>query len=371
MTLKDPSGFRLDYPFKLDTNEDLLVGWSTFGLKTFCVVSAAVYLAFGLQSMLLIMYALCKFRQYFRTFRRKKPKPAKILCMLAVGIWSISRTPYITTVLYAFLFVDIMAYLFPKSKHMFHKETANTLMDIFSQNNAAKSFRNVCQKSSCLFARKARIMASIDWDNSATFARNIENNVGGFKLFLQTIESIGIDGFAFKIPCRYAKNESYLAESVLRIFRMLVVHDPSGHDCLDNNFVHKNGWRFSFDFEPFFVTTFANFYPKTHSRFCEEGTFILFQPERSFYEKKLPEDHGVHDRVLTIRDRIRANFAKHGCPYYVPETPYYPAAHHIIRPIKDEKESFEGKAPGVVKWWAMPDAKSTNHSLDYRKSNIK
>ena len=111
---------------------------------------------------------------------------------------------------------------------------------------------------------------------------------------------------------------------------------------MEANFIDKAGWCFSFDTETFFVTTFGDIYPKSHSRHChlKNKMYVLIQPEESFYKKKLPEDHGPNSEIKDIRDKIRNNFAKKLCPYYVQPTKSYPMAHHIVKPLIDVESSY-------------------------------
>ena len=387
MTLQDPLGFRKVAPQECPVKPFLKGGVSTGKSKIYKTAlggvlvgcfSAVCLRTFGLKPLALATICLYKCRQsmlcWNETLREDRPKLAARWCAVALGIWYILGTLYVSSrSLYFPIILCALPKLVPAAKKnparqetqsALRDEAAARVVDLCSKNSSARLFRKVCQKSPCLFAKQARVLASVDWVESLSFAKNITHNVLAFKDFLHALESENIDGFVFRIPDRYAQNERQLAESVLRIFRALESHDPSGIDCLNNNFVHKKGWAFSFDCEPFFVTTFATFYSATHSRHCEEGTFVLFQPELSFYKKKLPRDHGLHETVKTIRDRIRENFEKHGCQYYVPASPRYPAAHHIVKPVEDVEAMFEGGAPGVVRWWESPDAKSTAHSLD-------
>merc|ERR1712167_301597 len=94
-------------------------------------------------------------------------------------------------------------------------------------------------------------------------------------------------------------------------------NDPTQLNCMEANFIDKAGWCFSFDTETFFVTTFGDIYPKSHSRHChlKNKMYVLIQPEESFYAKKL-------------------------CPYYVPPTKSYPMAHHIVKPLIDVESSY-------------------------------
>lgn len=68
--------------------------------------------------------------------------------------------------------------------------------------------------------------------------------------------------------------------------------------------------------------------------------YVLIQPEESFYNKKLPDDHGPSDVIKDIRDKIRHNFQRKLCPYYVPPSPSYPMAHHIVKPLIDIASSY-------------------------------
>merc|ERR1712167_264497 len=76
-------------------------------------------------------------------------------------------------------------------------------------------------------------------------------------------------------------------------------NDPTQLNCMEANFIDKAGWCFSFDTETFFVTTFGDIYPKSHSRHChlKNKMYVLIQPEESFYKKKLPDDHSPNSEI--------------------------------------------------------------------------
>ena len=52
--------------------------------------------------------------------------------------------------------------------------------------------------------------------------------------------------------------------------------------------------------------------------------------------------------ILDIRDKIRYNFTKMGCPYYVPPTATYPMADHVVKPLVDSKASYAEEDGGEV-----------------------
>merc|ERR1711941_206255 len=102
--------------------------------------------------------------------------------------------------------------------------------------------------------------------------------------------------------------------------------------------IGKKGWYFQFAREPLFVTTFAPCYESSHPRFQfgfhPESCFVLLQPEESFYRHDLPPDKPRSatnwEQPEDVRDRIRANFQRHGREYRIPETTSYPPAEFIV-----------------------------------------
>ena len=129
-------------------------------------------------------------------------------------------------------------------------------------------------------------------------------------------------------------------------------------------------WNFSFGAHPFFVTTFAPCYGAGHSRYVprpRDGNaafdarcgFVLLQPEASFALRKLPfdtpntnwgddgdgggEGSSVEGPPPTVRDRIRRAFRDRGMAYEVPPSVSYPAAHHVVKPLR--------RGDPIVRWW--------------------
>lgn len=129
---------------------------------------------------------------------------------------------------------------------------------------------------------------------------------------------------------------------------------------MDQKGINKRGWVFEFNRVTFFITTFAPFYPESHSRFSfgAENCYILLQPEVSFARHDLgpdtPRSMTEWDNPKTPRDRIRCAFRNAGRAYRIPEKLGVPLAHEIIRPIRDyggnQGEDYDVK-DDVVDWW--------------------
>ena len=121
---------------------------------------------------------------------------------------------------------------------------------------------------------------------------------------------------------------------------------------MNKSYLSKVGWSFEFNGVPIFVTTFAPCYPSNHARFVFGATeaFVLFQPMYSFAIHDIGDDtpHTNWDNPVTVRDKIRVAFKENNRAYYIRDTIYYPAAHDIVKPLK------EGVGD-LVEWWVDPD----------------
>ena len=132
-----------------------------------------------------------------------------------------------------------------------------------------------------------------------------------------------------------------------RTLKVMSDHDPREVKCMNRSYVGKKGWVFEFNHVTFFITTFAPFYPPTHSRYAHgcEHCYIAFQPEISFAQHDLPPDTPKTnwDDPVTVRDKIRVAFQNAGRGYLIRDTIYYPPSCDMIKPIENEGP--------VVKWW--------------------
>ncbi len=142
-------------------------------------------------------------------------------------------------------------------------------------------------------------------------------------------------------------------------------NDPAGVHCMDKSYVGKKGWVFEFNTVTFFVTTFAPFYPQSHSRysFGASDCYILLQPEISFAQYDLNEDTPFTnwENPKTSRDKIRCAFKEAGREYPIRSTVYYPTAHDVVRPIASDGQ--------VVEWWTA-HAQPNNSSNNPRKRTL-
>ena len=70
----------------------------------------------------------------------------------------------------------------------------------------------------------------------------------------------------------------------------------------------------------------------------------------SFAIHDIGEDtpHTNWENPVTVRDKIRVAFKENNCEYYIRDTIFYPAAHDIVKPLK------EGVGE-LVEWWKDPE----------------
>lgn len=247
---------------------------------------------------------------------------------------------------------------------------AAVLSSDFAGSTAARRFRDVAQRVQCLFAAKALLWGN-DWSEDllgplpadrsadALLAANVQRCLPRFLRFcLMVSRNAPLDGFVFEVRgAPYSHDLPSFTATVRRVLAALSAADPAGANCLARR-VAGRGWYFQFAREPIFVTTFAPCYDEKNPRYQfqqhPESCFILFQPEESFLRHDLPNDKPRSqtnwEHPVDVRDRIRANFLRHGREYRIPETTSYPPAEFIVAPLdvlKDPPVHFwlEGSAP--------------------------
>lgn len=174
-----------------------------------------------------------------------------------------------------------------------------------------------------------------------------------FIKFLTVGPALHLDGFVFSLPGEeFGHDVHKFGQGVRRVLRCISDHDPAGFHCMNKSYLSKVGWSFEFNAVPIFVTTFAPCYPSNHARFAfgAEQAFVLFQPMYSFAIHDIGNDtpHTNWDNPVTVRDKIRVAFKENNREYYIRDTIYYPAAHDIVKPLK------EGVGE-LVEWWRDPD----------------
>ena len=182
-----------------------------------------------------------------------------------------------------------------------------------------------------------------------------------FIKFLTVGSTLHLDGFVFALPGKeFGHDIQQFGQGVRRVLKCISDHDPKGFHCMNKSYLSKVGWSFEFNGVPIFITTFAPCYPSNHARFAfgAEQAFILFQPMYSFAIHDIGQDtpHTNWDNPTTVRDKIRIAFKENNRGYYIRDTIYYPAAHDIVKPLKEG----EGE---VVEWWREPVEKKGEGGL--------
>jgi len=233
--------------------------------------------------------------------------------------------------------------------------------------DALKRFEHNLKNSDCLFARSSLVWGCYPWDSSLSLEDNIAKSMPALARFYEYGREIKLDGFVFEIQgIEYSRDVEIFGETVRRVMTVVGNHDPAESPM---NFVHGNrGWRFSWNKENTFITTFAPCYHKNHARYPFESSqefdscWILFQPEWSFGIHNIGPDHPWDENQTTVRQKIRQKFRSMGRPYYVPPTRFYPMAPMIVPPV-DIGDAF-------IQWWIPLKERtdSVHNELSYQKS---
>jgi len=266
-------------------------------------------------------------------------------------------------------------------------------------------FQPVLDRTHCLFAPRAKIWASPDWDESLSLEDNLARSVPALAQFVNQARSL-IDCFydhlvpekhepwqdmlnyfeamkevrypkkdasyknrtlgklfnqradAFLIEIRgkqYVRNFSAFKDTMRRAVTCLHDLDPlyGGKrpplrvgDCPDH-------YQFTFCREHFLYVTFSPTYDHHHARCMFGGApdscFILIQSESTahFFDmgRGYPLSQVQWDKPRNMRERIRARFKEEGRMYDIAENPdgAFPTSHSVCNPEK------LGECP--VKWW--------------------
>lgn len=176
-----------------------------------------------------------------------------------------------------------------------------------------EAFRAIQAKTSCPFAPEARLWGAPQWDNSQGIDRNVERVTSALQRFTTLHKWEVIDGFVLQItsPDLYA-NLASLSAALRGILVELNRRDPTQVQ-MSLAKVRDEAWQFQFNNVRLFVISFAPFYDADSPRetYGLDSAFILFQPEGSFIESRIPRGGGKP----ATRESIRRRFAEHGKPY--------------------------------------------------------
>ncbi|EGD82779.1 hypothetical protein PTSG_03429 [Salpingoeca rosetta] len=221
-----------------------------------------------------------------------------------------------------------------------------------------QAFRPLKTGTHCSFAKRAVVWAchgSFSLETISTGACGIADGddvdavdatLRAMALFASACHKI--DAFVIALPPASTIQEH--GSNVRRLLTWLSDMDPSGRRCMAKS-VDKSRWVFTFAGNEFFITTFAPCYPRQSSRYqfgVRDAAFILFQPYHSFLLHRVGVETSRSETNYThpanVRDEIRARFARHGSPYFVPEDPArMPNCHQAVSPLTLH-------AP-AVRWW--------------------
>lgn len=173
-------------------------------------------------------------------------------------------------------------------------------------------FSALIEKSLCIFANQARLWGAPDWDTAKTTSFNIDAAMPYLVMFAKAAPQEDLDGFLMQVPS--PRGQTFIDGMARRLRELLVGlanRDPGTNRTFLNR-VDVPGWQFEFNGLRMFVMVFSDGYPIDHLRYCDEGSFVLFQPERSF------DSFGIgHDYRDSARRKaaIRSRFTNAGMSY--------------------------------------------------------
>jgi len=204
------------------------------------------------------------------------------------------------------------------------------------------------KNSDCLFAKKAIVWGSYPWDSNLSLEENVRKSIPALARFYECGREKKLDGFVFEIQgIQYSRIVELFGETVRRVMTTVGENDPS--DSPMNSIDGNRGWRFAWNENNTFITTFAPCYPSNHARYSFNSSqefdscWVLFQPEWSFGIHNIGPDHPWDDTKTTVRQKIRERFREVGRPYFVPPTRFYPMAPMIVPPV-DIGDAY-------IEWW--------------------
>ncbi|UGQ15272.1 YqcI/YcgG family protein [Yinghuangia sp. ASG 101] len=205
-------------------------------------------------------------------------------------------------------------------------------------------FAAVARGTHCVYAPSSRLWGSPAWDPAGTAHDNLDATLPVLCDFVDRSRAEQLDGFVIELAGpRFGRDVPSLARSTHAVLRHLSDHDPAGERSLDRE-IETLPWCFAFGGEPMFVNTFAPCYPPAHSRhaFGAEHTYVVLQPRHSFGRVLRP---GETVLPPAVRERIRADYARHDRAYDPRISSHPHEAWRVVRPLA-------GTRP--VRWWETP-----------------
>lgn len=214
-------------------------------------------------------------------------------------------------------------------------------------------FQQLKGKSDCIFAKRAVLWGSPNFDQSKSIDENLQDLLPSLLKFSCLIEKSDskLDGYLIEIRGeKYSNSVTIFAAVVGKVLKFISENDPANVNCMKMKSIDQPSWYFSFNNISFFVTSFSPCYDKSHSRYMhpiednKTSCFILLQPEISFLRHHIDADTSITnwDEPKTFRDKIRVNFRAHGREYHIPNTTSYPVAYSIVQNTLMNETRYDG-----------------------------
>lgn len=112
------------------------------------------------------------------------------------------------------------------------------------------------QKSECLFARKAKVWGSPDWNENLPLEENVYRSLKAMREGLLKGREIKLDAFLLEVSMQkiaadplqirgrqYGETLEAFAETMRRVLTAISDHDPECDHCMDSEFIDRRGWR--------------------------------------------------------------------------------------------------------------------------------
>lgn len=216
---------------------------------------------------------------------------------------------------------------------------------------AVVNFCEVSRRTHCMFAAKASMWGTCEWDEDSSLEGNLRRSLPALRRFAVATSRNEVEIFVIEVKgTEYFASLDEFGRTVWRVLKVVSDNDPKAVHALDCSLAGRTdqGWIMSFGGLPMFVLTFCPLYTATHSRHMfgtnPSSCFLLLQSGSAFDDvgefsvsaetlMALPDLAGLSDR-----DRIRARFLRAGCPFNTEHS------HCVVRPLDD----FEEEEPH---WW--------------------
>lgn len=209
--------------------------------------------------------------------------------------------------------------------------------------------QQVCQRvkrlvdnTCCLYASNAILQCGPEWDKSKTVRENVLSILPFFDEFTVFGETNRLDMFIVEVRDRnYIQDVHSFASLFHRVLFTLFEVDPTSEGYLTDGITTLE-WNFTYRKVKFFVSSFAPFYSRDHTRYSHqpESAYIAFQPDHCFSRRGINSKNP--DRYL-ITEKTKANCEKMGYKYDVNLVSNTPKAVRYIHPPV--------LGQGFIKWW--------------------